>query len=111
MGNAALTVSYDWPAFLVVSRYGVAQKRREGCYLLTVVSVLVHPAFDLLEPGVAPQALAFLERELEALFNLYPLMGLDGFSHDDDVAFRGVEGLVAAPFRIIDIFADNPPVI
>lgn len=48
---------------------------------------------------------------LLALLDLDPLVGLDGLPQDDDIVLGSVKRLVTASLRVVDVFADDFPVI
>ncbi len=52
-----------------------------------------------------------MRRVLVALLDLDALVRLDAFAKDDDIADWGIKGLVAAAIGIVDILANNAPVL
>lgn len=50
-------------------------------------------------------------RVLQALFDLDSLLGLDGFTKDHRILHRRIKGLVTTPLVVVDILANDPPVV
>ncbi len=77
---------------------------------LTIL-VAVSPLVNLIHPSPLPKLFGLGFGVLEALFDVDPLVRSNALAHDDRVTLGGIEGLVAAPFSVVHIFADNSPVI
>lgn len=59
----------------------------------------------------APKPFGFISSPLKALLNLNTFMRLDHLAHDGSLLGRRIESLMPASVDVIDIFANDLPVI
>jgi hypothetical protein len=78
--------------------------------LLTIL-LAAPPLANLGHTCPLPELFGFGCRVLQALLHLDSLVGPDELAQDGRVTPRGIEGLVAAAFDIIHVFANDLPVV
>jgi len=78
---------------------------------METIFLAVSPLTDLLHPSPLPELFGLGFGVLEALFDVDPLVRSNALAHDDRVTLGGIEGLVAAPFSVVHIFANDLPII
>lgn len=72
---------------------------------------VVLPLVGLGHAGGAPEIIGLGGRVLDALFDLDTFVRLDAFAENLDFADRRVKGLMAAAVNVVDIFANDTPVV
>lgn len=78
--------------------------------LLTIL-LAVPPLGNLGHASPLPKLFSLGCRVLQALFDLDSVVGPDELAQDGRVASGGIKGLVAAPFGVVHILANDLPVV
>jgi hypothetical protein len=78
---------------------------------LTILVSIRHPPFRFNHTRLGPQFLHAILGVLQALLNVDPFMGLDGLTQNGHIEDRGVEGLMTSTLLVIDVLADDLPIV